>query len=102
MDGDAYFMRETVSFLGIRGGTGPQCSPGSTTYVKLKLSRNSRETLDAKVRQNFLAAAIFPRKCGRCVKMVRRNFLWEKLSPRQNFRATEFPVTPVSIKAGFV
>ena len=37
--------------------------------------------------KNFLAATIFPRKFGRCVKIERQNFLGKIVA------ATEFPVT---------
>ena len=40
------------------------------------------------MRQNFLAAAIFPRKCRRCINIERQNFLGKIAA------ATEFPVTP--------
>ena len=67
MDSHAYFMKETSSSPGIRGGTGPQCPL-----------------------QNFLAAAIFPRKCDRCVKIERLTSLGKIVA------ATEFSVTSVS------
>ena len=48
-------------------------------------------------RQNFLTVRIY----GRYVNRERHNFLRKKLSPRHNFRATDFPVTPaLSITEG--
>ena len=83
MDSHAYFMRETASSLGIRGGKGPQCPLVSPPMSNSAVLRG--ETLDANVGQKFLAAAIFPRKCGRCVKIERQNFLGKIVA------ATEFP-----------
>ena len=50
-------IESTDSMIGICGGTGIQCHPGSATYVKLSLTL--WETLDAKLQQNFIAVAIF-------------------------------------------
>ena len=82
MDSHAYFMKETASSLGIRGGTGPQCPMVTPPISNSAILRGK---LDAQVGQNFLAAAIFPRKCGRCVKIERQNFLGKIVA------ATEFP-----------
>ena len=99
MDSDAYLMIETASSLGIRRGTGQQYSSSSTTYVKL--SRTTRESLEAKVRSNFLAAEIFPiatfiRNAVAALKIERQNFLGKIVA------ATEFPGDRISCDTGLV
>ena len=89
-------IQEAASSLDISGGTGPQ-------YPLVPPPMSNSAVLRGKVFR-CKSATEFPRKCGRCVKIERQNFLGKIVAatdfPRKFCRATKFPSDRISCDTG--